>query len=98
MFFVSKPCGCSNMRCPWYWRKMRGTMFKRSLASIELEQIARRLNFVRRANGLKTALMLGSRAGGLFRRPALQNLGQAFAPPELQPHTDYTQLSRHFRQ
>ncbi len=73
-------------------------MFKRSLASIELEQIARRLNFVRRANGLKTALVLGSRAGGLFRRPALQYLVHAFAPPELQAASDYKQFAGCFRQ
>jgi hypothetical protein len=73
-------------------------MFKRSLASIELEQIARQLSSVRRANGLKTALVLGSRAGGLFRRSALQYLVQALAPPEIQAASYYEQFAECFRQ
>jgi hypothetical protein len=73
-------------------------MFKSSLAPIELEQIARQLKSVRRANGLKTVLVLGSQAGGLFRHPALQYLVQALAPPALQATLHYKQFAECFRQ
>lgn len=72
-------------------------MFKRSLAPINLEQIARQLKFVRRANGLKTVLVLGSQTGGLFRRPALQYLAQALAAPASQAASYHEQFAWCFR-
>jgi hypothetical protein len=68
-------------------------MFKRHLASINLEQIARQLNFVRRANGLKTVLVLGSQTGALFRRSALQYLIQVLAVPEHQVASYHEQFA-----
>jgi hypothetical protein len=73
-------------------------MFKKPLASIRLEQMARQLRFVRRANGLKTVLVLGSQTGALFRRPALQYLVQALATPEYQAASSYEQFAWCFRQ
>jgi hypothetical protein len=75
---------------------MRKKMFKGPL-SIELEQIARRLA-VRQVNGLKTVLVLGDRAGGLSRHPALSYLVQALALPELQTASYSTQFAACFRQ
>jgi hypothetical protein len=59
--------------------------------------MARQLRSVRRANGLKTALVLGSQTGGLFRRPALQYLVQALAPPDLQAASYDKQFAGCFR-
>lgn len=59
-------------------------MFEWSLPSIGLEQIARQMKSVRQVHGLKTVLVLGSRAGAIFRRPALRYIVQALATPQIQ--------------